>query len=152
MRPGRPPVIPGLRQRITRRRRTMPRYRDEPPKKSNTGLIVALVAGIPILFCVVGVAGVVGLRYFGKKEPTKAEAKELPTRDEFRATWMGKTKDEVLAGLGKPDNTAETDYGRLKETWHYNKPIYARDPVTGKPELAIHIRFDSRGIVGEISF
>ncbi len=128
-------------------------------QKNRTGLILGLVFGGLGLLALLVVGGCAGLYYFGSKraeqvkEEQAATAASLPTRDEFRAKWMGKTKEEVLAAFGKPTRTTEQNNDT---TWHYGNMFigdgYARDPVTGKPLLLVNIGVGRDGRVTRVEF
>lgn len=133
----------------------MARYREKPPRKSNTGLVVGLVLGGAGLLLVLVVGGCVGFLYLGKKDTTKQAVQQLPTRDEFRAKWVGKTSAELLAALGKPEST--DDYqGSPTVTWHYGElfgsQAYARDPVTDKPERFVRFEIGRDGVIIKVEF
>lgn len=87
--------------------------------------------------------------------PAVATTTELPTRDEFRANWIGKTQDEVLKAFGKPIQTHDTQ-GSITTTWEYGelmgKQEYARDPVTGKPLRYVRFQITRDGKVTGVEF
>lgn len=64
------------------------------------------------------------------------------TRDEFRQAVLGKTPDEVLKLLGKPDRTDEDG-----PQWIYYDR--RRDPLTGKIDELTFVRF-SGGRVADV--
>jgi hypothetical protein len=118
---------------------------DEQPRRSGTspGLILALVLG-GLLLLVVGCGAVFLFRYWAtaippanatapvvvQADPAKG-AKGITrvyTRQEFRDLVMGKVQDEVIAAVGKPDETSEDgDVVR----WTYGGRV--RDPGPGQP-------------------
>lgn len=57
------------------------------------------------------------------------------TRDEFTKLVKGKTKDWVLATVGKPDHTSGSD----SDNWFYKN--LTTDPVSGKPDFQVMIVF-----------
>lgn len=82
-----------------------------------------------------------------KKAATKAKAKsKLPTREEFRQAYMGKTKDEILESLGRPDST--TEYSDKHHSWMYKNA--KMDPISGKVDDYTRIEFLD-GVVEKIS-
>lgn len=118
-----------------------------------TVLIVALV--VAGLFVGAGVlaSAVYVLTYNRVEKQQKAAVEQLPTRDEFQAKWVGRTRDEVLAAFGKPESTDEYQ-GR--QTWHYGEvagdQAYARDPIADKPIRFVRLEFDRDGKVVKVGF
>ncbi len=106
-------------------------------------IAVAFASGI-----MVGLGGglVAGYR-IGHGPIAIAAPVEIPTRDEFRSRWMGKSKQEILNGLGKPTRTysARSD----SDSWIYRS--IARDPISGKIEDPT-IKFSTAGFVVEVIF
>jgi len=72
--------------------------------------------------------------------------KNLP-RDQFRSLVTGKTEQQVLDALGKPDQTQDQE--GLGKLWYYNNA--AVDPVTGKKTAVVQIVFES-GAVTMVNF
>jgi len=72
---------------------------------------------------------------------TKAKERDTKsrtyTRDEFKALVEGKTRNEVIALLGKPKSTQQS--GEL-EVWDY--PGRTTDPVTGKTDHLATVEFE----------
>lgn len=64
------------------------------------------------------------------------------TRDEFRKLVVGKTPDEVIAAVGRPDSTQ--DSGR-DPTWYYDSRT--RDPVSGKIDFHAQVIFQDGKVV-----
>lgn len=77
-------------------------------------------------------------------EPQVQTNRNLP-RDQLRALVSGKTEQQVLGALGKPDETTE---GLYKNWFYYDVGV---DSVTGKRNVQMRIMFD-RGVVTEITF
>jgi hypothetical protein len=100
------------------------------------GLFLALVFGIPLTYLAL------------KKKPLAEEGPEriVYTRDEFRAKVIGKTQNDVLSAVGKPDRTI--DLGDTT-TWTYRDR--ARDAITGKLDGLIQVTFQS-GRAMDVSF
>lgn len=64
------------------------------------------------------------------------------TRQEFNAAVIGKTPDEVLQTVGKPDSTS-TAY--VYEFWYYtdhSPAVIILDPVTGQRETQVQVVFE----------
>lgn len=81
------------------------------------------------------------------KADADRDAKWPMPRDEFRKAVMGKTTAEVLKFAGKPESTSDTG---TWQSWRYiNKTT---DPVTGKIDASLRIRFDNDGRVENVNF
>lgn len=65
-----------------------------------------------------------------------AVTKTVYTRDEFRKLVVGKTPDEVIAAVGKPDDTSES--GSVSWTYMYR----TKDPITGKTDVSAIVVFE----------
>ena len=81
----------------------------------------------------------------GAKDTVKAN-KNLP-RDQFRALVTGKTEQQVLDALGKPDDTQDQE--GLGKLWYYRN--VAVDPVTGKKTAQVQLVFEG-GVVTSVNF
>jgi hypothetical protein len=81
----------------------------------------------------------------GARDQIRAN-KNLP-RDQFRAVINGRTKQQVLDALGKPDQTQDQE--GLGELWYYNNS--AVDPVTGKKTAIVQVVFEN-GTVTMVNF
>lgn len=75
------------------------------------------------------------------------QAKKTYTRDELRAAVVGKTKDEVVSLIGKPDRTEEPHKGNYWSYWGVNI-----DPATGKRDASAYLYFDAEGRVKKVEF
>lgn len=75
-----------------------------------------------------------------------ASAKKTYTRAEFKALVVGKTPEQVIAAVGKPDSTQESSIG---QTWYYRETTV--DPITGKADATAQLVFEN-GIVDRINF
>jgi len=73
----------------------------------------------------------------GARDQIRAN-KNLP-REQFRAVINGRTKQQVLDALGKPDQTQDQE--GLGELWYYNNA--GVDPVTGKKTALVQIVFEN---------
>jgi len=104
-------------------------------------LVVLLAVGGGCVFLAVAV-GVGALMLAGRTvetRPTQTEpANKLYPRDEFRKLLMGKTADEVIQLIGKPDSTS--DFGDGEPTWRY-KDI-TTDPVSGRTDTSVTVWFN----------
>ena len=79
------------------------------------------------------------------KDQVKAN-KNLP-RDQFRSLVTGKTEQQVLDALGKPDQTQDIEgTGKM---WYYHN--VAVDPTTGKKTAIVQLVFEG-GAVGTVNF
>lgn len=81
----------------------------------------------------------------GAKDQVRAN-KNLP-REQFRSLVSGKTEQQVLDALGKPDETQDQE--GLGKFWYYRN--VAVDPVTGKKTAQVQIVFDG-GTVTTVNF
>lgn len=108
-------------------------------------LVVLLAVGGGCVFLAVAV-GVGALMLAGRTvetRPTQTEpANKLYTRDEFRKLLVGKTADEVLQAVGKPDSTSETALGAY---WYYRHKT--TDPVTGQTDANAQVCFSNGQVV-----
>jgi hypothetical protein len=73
--------------------------------------------------------------------------RNLP-REEFRALLKGKTKDEVIRLIGRPDEIADIE-GLGGQAYNYAN--VAPDPVSKKRSLA-SVSFDKAGVVESVNF
>lgn len=72
-----------------------------------------------------------------KGSEEKAQGRQW-TRDEFRKEFVGKTGDELLATLGRPD--AVNDSGPGRSGWkYYPRGWKVVEPVTGKDAKVVFI-------------
>ncbi len=81
----------------------------------------------------------------GAKDTVKAN-KNLP-REQFRALVSGKTEQQVLDALGKPDETQDQE--GLGKLWYYRN--VAVDPVTGKKTAQVQLVFEG-GAITSVNF
>jgi hypothetical protein len=136
--------------------------------RSRIGLLVCAAAGSLFILVIVGVIAlvVVGRGYDARAERTNTDAgkavglgdeeaarrgrlaaqeKSLPTREEFEAKVIGKTKEQVLAALGKPEGNNQVGGA----TWTYKG--LTRDAVTGKGDDHTTLWFDDAGRVSRVT-
>lgn len=130
-------------------------YDDRPrrrKKKDNTLLIVLLaVGGVLALGCggmgLLFVGGFVqGWREAGNADRAAPSQQKTMTRDEAKKLLIGKTKDEVIELLGRPDKTSEGVLGH----WAYHGITF--DPVSQKADNALWVYFGDDGRVNRLSF
>jgi hypothetical protein len=79
------------------------------------------------------------------KDQVKAN-KNLP-RDQFRMLVNGKTEQQVIDALGKPDQTQDVE-GTGKMWYYHNAAV---DPVTGKKTALVQVVFEG-GVVATVNF
>ncbi len=79
------------------------------------------------------------------KDTVKAN-KNLP-RDQFRSLVSGKTEQQVIGALGKPDETQDQE--GLGKLWYYRN--VAPDPTTGKKTALVQLVFEG-GVVAMVNF
>lgn len=75
-----------------------------------------------------------------------ATGPKIYEREEFKAAVEGKSQDEVLKLLGKPDRTSDTG---PDSDWDYQELTY--DKLTGKKDTSVRIVF-RRGVVHHMLF
>lgn len=79
---------------------------------------------------------------------TTAGADSVMTREQFRTAVMGKTAEQVIAAVGRPESTS--DYSTVS-AWYYEKKT--KDPITGKIDISAQVLFDKEtGRVRSVSF
>lgn len=78
--------------------------------------------------------------------PPRPVVKKVYPRDEFRKLVEGKTADEVLKAVGKPDSTA--DAGGVT-CWHYRGRTF--DPVAERTDSSAQVAFE-RGVVVQVNY
>jgi len=81
----------------------------------------------------------------GARDQVKAN-KNLP-REQFRSLVSGKTEQQVLDALGKPDDTQDQE--GLGKLWYYRN--VAPDPTTGKKTTQVQLVFEG-GAVTSVNF
>ncbi len=64
-------------------------------------------------------------------------------RDEFRNLVLGKSPEELVAAIGKPNSTQDTELGVF---WYYEN--VAGDPVTGKRSMLVQITIENGRVTG----
>ena len=80
---------------------------------------VGIVGGLFLLI----VAVVVGAAVLSRSPDT------VRSREEFKRIVLGKTPEQVIAAIGRPDVQGGAE-GDRPEWWHYHERV--RNPVTGK--------------------
>lgn len=84
---------------------------------------------------------------FGNAPPSLTPAKTW-TREEFKTLVVGKTKEDVLKTLGKPEHTDE--YSTF-DIWTYRR--VTRDTITDKIDFGARVRFAKpSGTATEVEF
>ncbi len=107
-------------------------------------LVAAATFGLGLV--VGGVGGLVFARTPAATNAPAAPAAKPLTRGEFDRLVVGKTADEVLAAVGKPDQTQSGTGG--SEVWYYrNRTV---DEVTGKTDFSAQVVFE-RGRVNRVN-
>ena len=136
---------------LPRARRAQPRD-DEPPvyrsRPRRGGLPAWLVisGGILAVTVLAGVATI--LMAVNARQRAADPATKLYSREEFARLVTGKTPDEVIAILGKPESTRQTSDGP-SESFRYEYRTY--DQITGKTDYSVHLYF-RRGVVASVSY
>lgn len=83
--------------------------------------------------------GAAGAAYFASWEKKQHRPPPPPpppvyARDEFSRRIMGKPESEVIAAVGKPDDTTVDNDGTF---WHFKKRT--RDPLTGDEDSDVQV-------------
>lgn len=133
-------------------------YDDRPASRSQGGTPVAVwvllgvaVAGAGAL--ALGVVAVIASQAERQQRQTEQQQQQtepvgkLYTRDEFRKLLMGKTMDEVLKAIGKPESTSDTP--DRNPTWYYKNITH--DPLTKETDSTTYVDF-RRGRVEDVRF
>jgi hypothetical protein len=137
------------------------------------GMTLALMLGVPVCLVVLGCGGCLTLAALSPNagagrpgsgsgpvdvSPAPAAARPVPAksagggnvranrnlqRDEFRALVLGKSPDELIAAIGKPNSTQDTEIG----LWWYYENV-AVDPVTGKRSMLVQITIENGRVTG----
>lgn len=82
-----------------------------------------------------------------RSEAPRAEAKApVLDRDEFSRRVMDRSEDEVIAAVGRPDDTSEDNGTKF---WHYKKRT--RDPLTRREDTDVQVVI-KRGKVVNINY
>jgi outer membrane protein assembly factor BamE (lipoprotein component of BamABCDE complex) len=99
-----------------------------------------------LLGSVVSLGLVVGVGFailaYGNRPANDPSHQSLYLRSDFTEMIMGKTEEEVLDAVGKPDRTSEDGDTRY---WHYRKRT--KDPVTGTPDSDVQVVFNNGKVV-----
>jgi outer membrane protein assembly factor BamE (lipoprotein component of BamABCDE complex) len=93
-------------------------------------------------------AGAAFMYWQGRSE-VQAQAASAPTvylRDDFTASVLGKSEDQVLEAVGKPDLTSEDAQATY---WHYRSRT--RNPTTGRIDSDVQVVFE-RGHVTALNY
>jgi hypothetical protein len=134
-------------------------YRDEPPRKADTGLWLALGLG-GAAFAGVTLFVLCGLMFWIRPAvpppappapaavagPAQGATKQVRTRDELKTAVMEKTMEEVKALLGAPSRLWESDGNPV---WTYEG--ISRDPASGTDDRLVDLVFGD-GRVSRVVF
>jgi outer membrane protein assembly factor BamE (lipoprotein component of BamABCDE complex) len=109
-----------------------------------------MVRATVLALCLCATAGCSGNATSDNK--AKSEAKgategKVYTREQFRALIIGKTREEVIKAVGKPERTQEVSgYG---EYWFYRN--LTKDPITDKLDFSAQVVFEN-GVVNRVNY
>lgn len=111
-------------------------------------ILIVLASVFAVLSALVA-AGIVAavISFSPSVKTTQGRQIQAVSREQFKATYMGRSKAEVMDGLGKPTVTSQ-DYG---EYWKYIGN-YTYDAINGKPDLTVTLWFGKSGTVTDITF
>ena len=115
---------------------------DDKPKANETRRKIVLVASLVAVFVLVAVSLSGG---GSRSKSSSGPAKKVYTREELRAAVVGKTTDEVLAILGKPNRTSDSSV----ISWTYDE--ISRDPVSGKIDYSATLWIEG-GRIGSVDY
>lgn len=101
--------------------------------------ILAVVIGLAGCGKVADEKGTKGGDHVPKAEPAE---KKVYSRDEFRALIMGKSQDEVIKAVGKPEMTQD-----LSGDVYWNFSNVTRDSVTGEVDGNVQVVFEKGRVV-----
>ncbi len=76
----------------------------------------------------------------------KQPVRKTYTRDQFRQLVIGKTPDEVIKAVGKPDRTQDFAGTRA---WYYDR--ITTDPITGKVDRTSQVIFE-QGVADRVTY
>lgn len=82
----------------------------------------------------------------GGAEPKTVEKEKRWTREEAHAALRGKTRDEVKAIIGKPDDTLKVGNDSV---WFYRTARIIYDPAAEK-YAPFHVKFDAAGLCYDV--
>lgn len=104
-----------------------------------------------VLLSAVLIAGAAGCGKIPKPQQaqpatTKPAEPKIYTREEFSALLMGKTQDQVIELVGRPNHTSATGE---RSVWNYYDRT--RDTISGKTDHISHVWFRN-GIVEQINY
>lgn len=110
-----------------------------------TFALVAFILGTLFGLAVAGGAYVAVSRAL-RPPPPASPPEPVFTRPEFTRRVMGKTESEVVAAVGKPDETTEDNSARY---WHYKKRT--QDPLTQEKDTDVQVVI-KQGKVSNINY
>jgi hypothetical protein len=98
----------------------------------------AVLAGFILgVLVAVGTAGGLYYQFVWSRPSVEGEVGPgLIPRPDFTARVDGKTEDEVVAAVGRPDETSEDPASRTK-FWHFKRRT--RDPVSGVTDADVQV-------------
>lgn len=126
-----------------------PRRRKVPDWAWAILILVGLVAATAGL---IGVSALRGDRPDGGRPAGwTAPGHHVYDREEFRDLLLGKSPDEVLAAVGRPESTQDTRHAFVghQQNWYYRN--VTRDPVTGEVDRSVQVNFRN-GVVVSVNF
>jgi hypothetical protein len=83
--------------------------------------------------------------YWQGRDQVQAQAAVTPTvylRDDFTASVLGKSEDQVIEAVGKPDLTSEDAQATY---WHYRSRT--KNPMTGRIDSDVQVVFERGQVV-----
>lgn len=123
-------------------------------KKANPNTMLLVVIAVVVVGLVVLCGGVTLMFFYGAGRganqvgrQVKEEGKKAVSRNEFRRLVIGKTPAQVIAAVGKPDQTTESN--GVPSMWLYRNRT--RDLVTGKVDSSAALFFQN-GVVDDVTY
>jgi hypothetical protein len=78
--------------------------------------------------------------------PSQSSQDDLMTREEFQQAVLGKTQQQVIQAVGRPDSTMNVGF----PAWMYNHRT--RDATTGNSDTVAQVLFQGGGVVTGVNF
>ncbi|HLJ97032.1 MAG TPA: hypothetical protein VKU02_27960 [Gemmataceae bacterium] len=100
-------------------------------------VVVYLLLGILLIASAQLSFFLIGCTPTNRERANVSEDKQLLTRHEFEERIMGKTTEEVLHAVGRPNTTSQE---KNVQYWHYANRT--KDPLTGKSDSDAQVVFE----------
>lgn len=111
-------------------------FKMHPGKSWTFGIAIFLLCSLGSLSLLVSVLSRIRERHYGQQQNQNVDSgqrnNQKPTLREFEEIVIGKTAEEVIEAVGKPDGFSRPSFG---DQWYYYRNM-AIDPVTGRATWA----------------